>query len=236
MNIDKKYLFILLPFICFAAGYLLSSFIIGNKTYATPKLVGLSLYDAIKLTSPHQMNIRIVSEKENAHIPPNTILTQKPNPGRLIKTHQPILISISKMPADAIAPSFLQQSRSVIEKSCKDLHIKFKSYNFEYPLPAETCIAQLPQADQPIKDKKMILYFAKNKTNLFIMPDLVHQPLENAINFLKTFNTKTSIFQNACKIESPHFPSNGMIIAQKPLAGSLVSFDSPLTIQLEIAP
>lgn len=165
---------------------------------------------------------------------PGTILTQKPSPGRLIKTHQPIVVTTTKAPADTIAPALLQQSRESIEQTCHDMHLKFKSYELEYPAPVNSCIAQLPQAHDIIYDKKMILYFAKDKPNLYIMPDLTKQPLDQALETLKNYTDKISVFQGSQKIISP-YPKTAKIIAQKPLAGSLVSIKPPLNIQLEIS-
>lgn len=233
MKIDKKQILIFLPFACFILGYFVSNIIIGNKTYITPQLTGLSIYEAVKLTSEHQINIRILSEKENAHTAPGTILTQKPSPGRAIKSHQQILVSITKAPADLTAPLLLQQPRDCIEKTCNEMHIKCKPYELEYPAPSQSCIAQIPQAHDIINDKKIILYFAKNKQDMYVMPDLNNQFLDEVLEKLKNITTKIDVFRNQQKVSLPH-EINTKIIHQKPLAGSLISLNQPLTVQLEI--
>lgn len=233
MYINKKKLFILLPFGCFLAGYLLSNFVIGNKTYITPQLTGLSLYEAIKITSPYQVNIRILSEKESANIPAGTILNQKPSPGRIIKTHQPILVTTTKAPPDIIAPCLLQHSLNSIEKTCQDMHLKHKTYPIEYPAPVNSCIAQLPQAKDVIHDKKITIYCAKEKQNMYLMPDFTDQDLDTVLGELKDYTEKISIFKGSQKLSAP-YQINAKIIAQKPLAGSLVSITPPLNVQLEI--
>jgi beta-lactam-binding protein with PASTA domain len=233
MLINKKYLLISLPFACFIIGYLLSNLAIGNKTYTTPKLIGLSLYEAIKLTSPHQINIRILSEKESANIPAGTILSQKPSPGRIIKTHQPIFVTTTKALPDIVAPQLLQQPIKSIEKTCSDMHLKCKVYELEYPAPANSCIAQLPQSEDVIHDKKMILYCAKDKQNMYLMPDFTNQELEQVLNELTDYTDKISIFRGPQKLTAP-YQRNAKIVAQKPLAGSLVSIKPPLNVQLEI--
>jgi len=233
MYINKKQLFIILPFTFFITGYLISNLIVGNKTYITPKLTGLSLYEAIKLTSANQINIRISSEKESANIPAGTILSQKPSPGRVIKAHQPILVTTTKCPPNIIAPNLLQQSQISIAKTCQDMHLKYKSYELEYAAPTNSCIAQLPQAKDIINDKKMIIYCAKEKQNMYLMPDLTNQSLEQVLEFLKNYTEKVSIFRGTQKLTMP-YPAQSKIITQKPLAGSLVSIKPPLNIQLEI--
>lgn len=233
MHIDKKYLLILLPFSCFIIGYLLSNLIIGNKTYTTPKLVGLSLHEAMRLTSPHQINIRILSEKECPNIPAGTILSQKPSPGRIIKVHQPIFITTTKTPPDIIAPYLLQQSLDHVKTTCHDMHLKSKIYELEYNAPTLSCIAQLPQPQDTIHDKKITIYCAKEKQNMYLMPDFTNQPLETVLNELTEYTDKISVFRGTQKLNAP-FPLKAKIIAQKPLAGSLVSIKPPLNIQLEV--
>lgn len=233
MFINKKTLYILLPFTCFIIGYVVSNILIGNKNYTTPNLVGLSLYEAIKLTSPHQINIRILSEKENANIPAGIILSQRPSPDRIIKTHQPIFVTITKSLPDIKAPLLLQQSYESVEKICRDMKLKIKSYEFEYAAPYRSCIAQLPLANTIIHDKKMIIYCAKDKQDLYIMPDFVNQSLTDVCDCLKGYTDKISVFKNAQKIIEPYH-QEAKIITQKPLAGSLISMSPILNVQLEI--
>lgn len=232
MRIDQQYIFVVLPFICFIAGYFLCNLIIGNKTYVTPQLTGLSVYEAIKQTSPHQINIRIISEKECKDILPGTILHQKPTPGRLIKTHQPILVTTTKSAPDIFAPHVLQQPLATIEKLCHDMHIKSKSYALDYPAPDNTCISQLPEANNIVQDNKMIFYFAKEKSNTYLMPNFTNQSLREIIDFLKEYSTKITVYYQGKKITEPYDPSL-TITAQKPIAGSLITFKSPLHIHLE---
>lgn len=233
MIVDKKQVFLALPFVCFVMGYLVSTCIIGNKTYITPTLTGLSLYEAMKLTSPYQINIRILSEKESAHIPAGTILNQKPSPGRTIKAHQSIFITTTKSPPDIIAPFLLQKQQAPIEKTCHDMSLKLKTHEIEHSSPSHNCIAQLPQANKIIHDKKIIVYIAKEKQNMYLMPDFTNQKLTDVMIFLKDYTDKISLFQGNQKI-TPTSDHKGTIISQKPLAGSLISIKSPLNIQLEI--
>lgn len=233
MSINKKQLLLLLPFICFIIGYTISTLIIGSKTYATPKLIGLSLYEAIKLTSPHQINIRILSEKESAHIPAGIILNQKPSPGRIIKAHQSIFITTTKSPPDIIAPLLLHKPQASIEKICHDMNLKLKTYEIEHASPSYSCITQLPQANKIIHDKKIIAYCAKEKQNMYLMPDFTGQELTDVMNFLKEYTDRISLFHGTQKI-AIYSGQKATVISQKPLAGSLISIKSPLNIQLEI--
>lgn len=233
MKIDKKYVYTILPFTCFAFGYLLANLVIGNKTITTPKLTGLSIYEALKTTSPQQLNIRILSEKKSKDIPEGTIINQKPTPGRLIKAHQPIFVTTTTAPPETHAPQCTQQTYKDVERLCQEHSIKAKSYQLEFPAPSESCIAQIPQPYEIVHDKKMVLYFAKNKVNMYLMPDLTNKSLEEVMSFLESHpDTKTSIYQGSQKLEKPD--ESMRVVAQNPLAGSLISLQPPLKIQLKV--
>lgn len=233
MNINNKYTILLLPFICFIAGYLLSALITGNKTYITPRLTGMSIYEAIKTTSPHQINIRILSEKESEHVPAGTIISQKPSAGRAIKTHQPIFVTTTKMPPQTTAPQLLQLQKTDINKICHDLNLKAKTYYLEYQAPSYSCIGQLPESTHIVHDHKIITYLAKDKLNMYLMPDLTKQPLKLSLELLQNYTDKVTVYMGTQKQFEP-YPENATIINQKPLAGSLISIQPTPLIQLEI--
>lgn len=234
LSLDKKYILIFVPFICFFFGYLLCNLIIGSKTYQTPNLTGLSIYDAVKLTSPHQINIRILSEKERSDIPEGTILSQKPSAGRLIKTHQPVFVVTTKSPPEIKAPLFVKESLSTIEKMCHDNRLKCKTHVIEYPSPVNSCIAQIPHAGETVLDKKINIYVAQNRQDLYLMPDLTNQPLSMVIDLLKEQQSKIVVYQGSTKL-TPPYKDSYKVITQKPLAGSLISLEKPCNIQLQVA-
>tara|TARA_B100000674_G_C37889022_1_gene938048 strand:- start:273 stop:977 length:705 start_codon:yes stop_codon:yes gene_type:complete len=234
VNVSTKNLLFILPFICFVLGYSICNILIGNKTYTTPNLIGITTYEALKLTSPHQINIRIVAEKESNHIPAGTILNQKPSAGRLVKTHQPILVTTTKSPPIITAPQLTTQKQNYIETTCKDMHLKCKLYHIEYQAPAQSCIGQLPYAGDTVEDNKMTCYIAQNKVNMYIMPDLTQHSLPEVLNFLNQHSERVSIFYGSKKIKEP-YTGFTKVISQKPLAGSIIKLDSKLHIYLEVA-
>ncbi|HSW76180.1 MAG TPA: PASTA domain-containing protein [Candidatus Saccharimonadales bacterium] len=229
----KKYLFAILPFICFFLGYVLCNLFIGNKTYTTPQLIGLSLHQATQQTSPYHITIQLIAEKDCPGAIPGTIISQKPSAGRLIKSHQSIFVVITKLPASALAPDFLGKSPAVIESLKQENHVKLKTYDIEYNAPKGTCVGQIPQPQQPIVDKKIIAYTAQDKTNKYIMPDLVNQNLQRVVEFLKKNNLTVQVFYKNQKL-TPPYQQDLIIISQKPLSGSIMSLQDNAIIQLEV--
>lgn len=234
MPLDKKYIFTIIPFICFFIGYIICNFLIGSKAYVTPNLTGLSIYEAVKVTSAHQINIRIISEKESQDVAPGTIISQKPSAGREIKTHQSIFIITTKTPPPIITPNLTGQSSSQIEQQCNDLKLKYKCYPLEFPAPTNSCIAQFPAAKTIIQDKKILLYTAQEKSNMYLMPDLINQKLNPVLTTLSNYTDKVTIYQGKQKL-SPPFKEDLTVVVQKPLAGSIIPLQSPLHIQLQVS-
>ncbi len=227
-----KYFVPIVPFICFFLGYVLSNLLIGNKTYKTPQLIGLSLHQAIEQTSPYHIAIQLIAEKECPGVPQGTIISQKPSPGRLIKSHQSIFVVTTKLPPSAHAPQFLGKPDNQIENIKKSSHVKFKTYNLDYAAPKGSCIGQIPQPGQSILDKKMILYVAQDKQNRYIMPNLIHKNALDIVEFLKRHSLNVTAFYQNQKLTAP-YPDDMIIIAQKPLPGSLINLQDQATVQLE---
>ena len=230
---EKKYFFYTIPFICFFLGYLICNLFIGNTTYITPNLTGLSVYEAVKETSPYQVGIRIISEKENQNIPAGTIINQKPLPGRSIKTHQSIYVVTTRKAPDVTAPDLRTLSTQHIEKKCEELGLKYKIYPIDFSAPVQSCIAQLPNKGDIVHDKKMIFYTAQEKPNMYLMPNLINYNVQEVIAALQHNIKKLTIYQGKQKLHPP-YKDNLRIIQQKPIAGSIISLDNPLHIQLEV--
>ncbi|MCX5924399.1 MAG: PASTA domain-containing protein [Candidatus Dependentiae bacterium] len=185
----QKYLLALAPFLCFFLGYVLCNLLIGNKTYNTPQLIGLSLHQAVEETSPYHITIQLIAEKDCPGAAPGTIISQKPSAGRLIKSHQSIFVVITKLPQSALAPDFLGKSQEAIEELKQENKVKLKTYGLQYSAPKGSCIGQIPQSGQPIIDKKIIAYTAQDKTNKYIMPDLTSKDLLEVVEFLKNHSS-----------------------------------------------
>ena len=205
----------------------------GNKSYPTPNLIGTTLHEAVLQTSPFHINIQLAAEKECPGIAHGTIISQKPAPGRQIKPHQSIVVVICKLPAERQAPDLQGLTEAKAQELCAQQRLKLKSYPIEYPLPTSTCIGQTPQKGTEIPDKKIMMYVAADKSNNYVMPNLINKPLPEVIEFLQKHNAKISIFLQNQKIVSP-YPENMMVTSQKPLSGSFLNLKNELLVQLEV--
>lgn len=222
-----------MPFLFFILGYIFSSFFVKSTIYHTPNLIGLKLSKALTVAAQNHATIKLLHEQEAPGVEAETIISQKPNAGRLIKPNQAILITIAKEVTPATAPNLKLQKLSSCQNSCKELEIKVKSYPLVYALPENTCIGQIPQAGEIVPEKKMTIYTSQEKTNNYIMPNFVHKNLNEVIKLLRNQEIPYSIFSEYEKIDGP-YENNVIIVHQKPKAGSLIHINPSLHVQLEI--
>jgi beta-lactam-binding protein with PASTA domain len=234
MNKFTTYFVATLPFLCFVLGYIFSSFLMRSTVYQTPNLVGLKLSQALTIAAQNHATIKLLHEQECPGVPAETIISQKPTAGRLIKPNQAILITIAKETAPVLAPNFKLQKLSACQKSCTELGLKMKYYPIVYALPQETCIGQIPQEQEAVSDKKIILYTAEAKTNNYIMPNLLHKNLDDVIQLLSNQEINYTVFLEYEKIEPP-YDKTLTITQQKPKAGSLIHVNKSLHVQLEVS-
>lgn len=233
MSHFKSFLFLAMPFICFIIGYGISNLIMGNKTHTTPNLIGLTTLEAIEQTSPSHINIQLIAQKECPGVTHGTIVSQKPAPGRLIKSHQSIMVVTAKQPQARLAPDTTNKTEEEVNKICRDDHVKLKSYPLSYQLPTGTCIGQIPEKGQPIPDKKLIIYTASNKNETYLMPNVINMNLQEVVLFLQKHRVQLTIFHKNQKLSQP-YSQELTITAQKPAPGSFVKLQDNMPVQLEV--
>lgn len=205
-----------------------------STVYQTPNLIGLKLSQALAVAAQNHATIKLLHEQECPGVEAETVISQKPCAGRLIKPNQAILISIAKEVTPLLTPDLKLKRLSDCEKNCKEMGIKLKWYPITYPLPAETCIGQIPQPNENLTNKKMTIYTAQEKSNIYIMPNFIQQKLNKVIQCFSSQDIKYSIFSEYEKIEPAH-DDNFTVIDQKPKPGSLIQINKSLQIQLAVA-
>lgn len=230
---NLKYFLSIIPFVCFFVGYNMSNLFIRANSYKTPHIIGLSVHEALRITSQNHANIKLITEQECQGMTPGTIMTQKPASGRLMKPNQTILVTISKQPDQKKAPNFKLKTHDSITKICKQDSLKIKERPQVYPLPQGTCISQIPQPDTSITNKKIIIYTAQDKPNLYIMPNFTGKDLSSTALSLQNHQISFSVLRRHQKIHPP-FLDDYTVTDQKPRAGSFISLEPTLTIQLEV--
>ena len=214
------------PFFAFILGYLTVKFIFSiNKTIKVPTVIGLQFKDAAKILSENNLNIRIIEEKEDDDLPDGTIITQSPYDSE-IKPLQSIYLIISKKAKKKLAPDFRQKNINEINKIARKNGIKTKSYYLPNNQKTALCIAQMPEANEPLEDNRMIIYISNGNNKKIIFPDLRGLELDNALEFLDLYSIKPTILESDFKKEK-------IIKEQRPLPGSILDLEK-IKVQLKV--
>lgn len=222
-----------IPFLFFIIGYGFCYWFLGNKTYPSPDLVGLSVHQALLKISPLQINLQLIAQKEHNAIEPGTIISQKPTPNRLIKQHQSILIVTSKKPDKISTPNANNMTKIDLQHWCKTNNISLKTYHIPSTLPDNYYLGQYPNPQENLTDQTLVVYYAQNQNKTFLMPDFCNQKLESVLTTINTYQLPVQILHKNNIIELCD-TKNGFVIAQKPIKTTLIDVDKKPIIQLEI--
>ena len=228
--------FWLFPFIFFCIGYILIANLTNVAVLETPTLLGLSTLDAVSILSNNNLNLKIISQKEDNDLPDGTITSQSPQPNSKIRPGQSIFLITTKKSEPVIMPNLFGKTENEIKKSLAYQKIKIKTYYLNSELPAGMCVAQYPNEGELIKDKKnttVIIYLSQGSNNLAILPNLKGFKVSEIQEFLSKNNVKAQIY-HTYTVDPSHICNNCVIRDQKPLSGSLIDTKKPLIVYLTV--
>ncbi len=223
-----------LPFICFIGTYLALSFVFTAPTLPTPSLIGKQLPEAFTILSNHNLNPRILREQVDNDVPAGTILSQTPYAGQKIKQHQQIFITVSKKADKILAPNIVGKLFTHVEEQLKNSGIRYKIYHLTSKKPTGTIIAQIPEAGIPLEQNNMILYVSLGNKRHVICPEFHNRSVQEVVHFLATYNIKPELYHTHLMREG-HVCKECKVIAQQPLAGSILDLEKGVTVQLKVS-
>jgi len=224
-------LFWTLPFISFMAGYfLLHSLYI--QELQTPNLIGKQLQESLYILSECNLNVRIMAQKESVDLPEGTIINQTPSATTKIKPNQSVFLVICKKPKTSRAPSLIGKSRTEYEQLLKDMPITVKSYALATQHPKGMCLAQLPQPHMTVVDNTLMVYTAvADDSKPVLMPLLIGKTAQQVQEILASYSINLIVTHPAAP---EHTCTSCIVNAQRPIAGSIVSFNSQKPLSIEI--
>jgi len=229
----KQYFWIL-PFLSFLCGYQLLNYTTHVQEITVPSVVGLNLTDAIKIFSDHNINPRILTEKEEKDVAPGTILGQTPTPGHKIKIHQPIFLVVAKKAQSIICPTLLGKSETEVDKSLSHLHIRAKKYYLNSHYPQGNCIAQEPSSNSPLEDRKMTVYISAGNNKLLLFPHLKNSSIAEVKEFFEGYPITLKLTHTHPMPPEHQCNNSCIIVDQKPLPGTLIDLQKSLYVQLQL--
>ena len=202
-----------------------------TTTCLSPSIVGMHVNDALKITSKHSLNLRLLSQKEDNDIPTGTIISQTPRPGKKMKAHQPLYIVVSKQIRMQTAPVLIGKTYQEIEKMCHKHELSCTHYAIPSIDSSNRCFAQIPRAQMPMTDNVLISYRGTDNKGAVIFPYLKGSKLCDVKQFLEDHGCRIS-----CK-SPPTIPDTQLIVTdQRPMAGSLIKNPNEIVVQLSCIP
>jgi beta-lactam-binding protein with PASTA domain len=212
----------LMPFLSFVAGYQFIRLLTHTETIRVPAVVGLHMNEAIKILSTDLLNVRILAEKEDPDLHEGTILSQMPEAGQQVKTHQSIFLVVTKRPPELRAPHCIGLTVEEVQRKASALGITLTIESFESSIPKNRIISQSIMPDREVNQRSLMLYNSEGSTPMRIFPDLKGRLVEEVVPFFTLYNATVQIQGDKAK----------PIREQHPRAGTLVDIRKPLTLQV----
>lgn len=225
-----KHIIWTLPLICFFGSYYTLYYFFSPSALAAPSLMGKQLPEALQILSDNNINMRILSQKEDNDIQSGTIISQIPSPKSSIRPHQSLFVVITKQAEQKKTPNFLNKKTT----ECFDLAQKEALYIKTYKVPYlldDMCIGQLPIPNQALHENRITLYISTHPSKPSLLPSFKGRSVKEVSEFLTENNLKYTVL-HAKQNDTRHDCSKCIITQQKPLAGSLIDLKKPLTLQL----
>lgn len=232
----------MVPFIAFIVGYYAMGVFLLQDSFYTPCIVGSHLHDAIRTLSAHNLNVRILAEKQEADIPQGVVLSQSPDYTQKVKAHQSVYLVITSKPTPKNVPylAYLQE-KEIVDRAAQE-NIYLKRYFLQSIYPKNTCIAQSATEKEVLDKNTLTVYISSGSNPIYIFPSLKNKNLAEVVSFLEKqgisyqlFDKKSSQLINSSDNFSSEYYDNYNVIDHKPLAGSLINLNKNLKVQLTIS-
>jgi eukaryotic-like serine/threonine-protein kinase len=177
----------LVLFIVFMAAALTAMrFAIHGRQTTIPKIVGLSSGQAERLLADHGLVLDEGDRFFSSDVPPGRIMSQTPSPGMQVRRGWHVRVAESMGPQRVVIPDLIGSSERAAEINIQRRGLELGSVaTATIPgAPADQIVAQSPppNAVNVSAPKISILFAAVEERKSFVMPDLVGQGEDDAVN------------------------------------------------------
>ncbi len=186
----SKIIFFTVIFIIFVSVSIVAFLFTFNKVWdaistpivSVPKLTGLSIKDAVKITGDLNLILKIKEEVQNENYPEGYIVSQSPKPGVKIREENPVEVIIATKSLSKIVPNLLGFNIYEAEEklSEKGINLLRKAYVYDSVIEKDVIISQFPAPGTLLgKEPGVSLLISKGKKPLS-MPLLYGLDIEEA--------------------------------------------------------
>ena len=224
----------LVPFIFFLSGYFALDLFLHHSYTTTPNVLGRSLSEAVSLISSENLQVRLLSSKEDEHVKEGTVLSQNPTPASSIRPQQTVFLIVSCKKVRPKTPACMNKHYETLKSELIEQEISHKVHYIPSNHPSGICIAQIPEAGTELLSQPLVLYVSqKSENHLALLPSCKEHSVQEVVSFLKNNGIPYSLFHTHL-MESDHTCTNCRVVEQKPLAGSFIDIRTPPTVQLKV--
>lgn len=213
-----------LPFIAFTATYLYLFISYHHASIVTPNLIGLSVTQALLEANTHHLSLLILDQKESLH--PETVLSQNPLPGALVKKNHSICVVISKKPSCAKAPT-------LYGPSIPECSLPLQVYPQAKKGPSGHCFAQYPLPEQEYSSS-LIAYYQDPSLIPVVIPSFIGHSIKNILPYLEQQELRVNLI-HTYPVPDHHRCVHCHVTDQRPLPGSIAYLNKSFIIQLEVS-
>jgi len=220
--------FWVLPFISFLFGYFFLFSFFHSRDIFVPNITGKSLQKAMRDVSKVGLFLRLAREKEDAELPPGTIIQQSPSVGKKSKPNQPIFVTLSKHPIATEIPSFVGKRYKEVLPLIKRLGARAKVFWLNSSYPKNFCMAQ----------DDLSFYFSSGQSELFVFPDLKGKDALEVKSALESDGVSVEMVHpgrlwSSCDWSDKEC-ARCKVTDQEPIAGAIINKKKKLYVQLQI--
>ena len=220
----------LLPFCSFILGYIAVQWFCSIAVVTVPSIVGKQIHEILPLISRLKLNLRLLDQKEEIDLPAGIILNQAPSAGKVIRSHQPLFVVVSKKAEHIKAPHCIGLEAQELLTKCKSLGISVRMYTFIHNYPNGICFAQYPCADEILEKNRLILYISCGNNKPVIWPNFIGASFDTVSYFLENHGIVPLVVNDSFTQDT------SFVVDQRPFAGTLLTLDNkkPLSVQLRV--
>lgn len=226
----------ILPYFAALVGYSLLSWYFTVSSLSSPNVIGLSLSEGCALLSQNRLNARVMVYVDDDAYPAGTIIDQKPRPNKSIKPHQAMLLTVVAEKPLKKVPDIRGMSLVDATKMVSKEGLKVFSYPIDSVLPSRTCVAQWPCHDSLVEPGTVVLiYYSKPTAAKYLLPNFENTSAAESMVSIENYGHQVECIHYRTHASLPkEVAQKGVVVAQKPLPGTLIDEQEKEIIYLTI--
>ncbi len=201
-----------------------------------PNLLNLNSDTAKKILDQRGLDLQVIEKKNSENLPEDSIISQVPDPGEIIKSSRAISVVLSKGRGRVVMPRLIGIDFRSAKKMIDDEGLKLGNVNEieSFHNPVGTVEKQFPAEGTEI-GKYSPVTLTISVGSYLVMPDLIDLSVDDAFELISEsgFNTDRIRTISIFDVDDPGSYNNvpsGYVVRQDPESGMHVDSENPIDI------